>query len=163
MKKPTYTKDQFIQAAMSSTNIAQALRKLNLTCAGRARARFREKALEFGVDISHFTGQATYPKGRQVADCRRKLTSIMVENSNYPTWKLKNRLIQEGILTNVCEKCGQGPEWHGEPLVLHLDHINGVSNDHRLTNLRILCPNCHTQTDTYCGKNRKYSQYSKPL
>ena len=51
-----------------------------------------------------------------------------------------------------CQKCGIS-EWLGNPLTLQLDHINGVNNDHRLTNLRFLCPNCHSQTDTYAGKN----------
>ena len=49
-------------------------------------------------------------------------------------------------------ECGIS-EWLGNPLALQLDHINGVNNDHRLTNLRFLCPNCHSQTDTYAGKN----------
>ena len=59
--------------------------------------------------------------------------------------------------------CNKG-EWLGKPLVLQLDHINGVRDDHRLENLRFLCPNCHSQTDTYGGKNSNVilfcSQYS---
>lgn len=52
-----------------------------------------------------------------------------------------------------CAKCGIGPVWDGEPLMLQLDHINGVNNDNRVENLRILCPNCHTQTETYAGRS----------
>lgn len=45
--------------------------------------------------------------------------------------------------------------WLNKPISLQLDHINGINNDHRLENLRLLCPNCHSQTDTYCGRNKK--------
>lgn len=71
----------------------------------------------------------------------------------YPTYKLSNRLKKEGILENKCSVCGI-IEWHNKPIVMQLDHINGISSDHRLKNLRMICPNCHSQTDTYCGRNK---------
>ncbi len=72
----------------------------------------------------------------------------------YQTNKLKCRLLNAGIFKNVCAECNQGPEWNGKPLVLQLDHVNGISTDHRLENLRILCPHCHSQTETFTGKNK---------
>jgi len=62
-------------------------------------------------------------------------------------------------LINRCYICGIN-EWRGMPLVLRLDHINGVNDDYRLENLRLLCPNCDSQTDTYCGRNRVKKQPS---
>ena len=73
---------------------------------------------------------------------------------NYSTGKLKKRLVKEGILKYQCILCGNDGTHNGLPLTLQLDHINGVNNDHRLENLRLLCPNCHTQQDTYAGKNK---------
>lgn len=70
----------------------------------------------------------------------------------YQTLKLKKRLLNEGFFENSCSECGIS-EWNGKPLNIQLDHINGDCSDHRLENLRMLCPNCHSQTDTYCGKN----------
>ena len=67
---------------------------------------------------------------------------------------VKIRLLKEGLLKNVCAICGL-TEWCGAAITLHIDHINGVKGDHRLENLRMLCPNCHSQTETYSGRNIK--------
>ena len=66
---------------------------------------------------------------------------------------LRRRILREGILQNKCSICGI-EEWMGRPIVCELDHVNGNRHDHRLENLRLLCPNCHSQTDTYCGRNK---------
>ena len=70
----------------------------------------------------------------------------------YQSNKLRVRLIQEGVKPHKCECCGN-EEWMGQPISLEVDHVNGISTDHRLENLKILCPNCHAQTETYRGKN----------
>ena len=70
----------------------------------------------------------------------------------YQTYKLNLRLIREGLMKNECSVCGIS-EWNGKEIKMQLDHINGNSSDHRLENLRMICPNCHSQTETYCGKN----------
>jgi hypothetical protein len=72
----------------------------------------------------------------------------------YPTLKLKNRLIKENLLENKCSICGIN-NWLGKEIKLQLDHIDGNSHNHLFENLRLLCPNCHSQTETYCGKNKK--------
>ena len=71
-------------------------------------------------------------------------------------YKIVRRLLRLGWDYH-CAECGIN-EWRGRPLRLHLDHINGISNDNRFENLRLVCPNCHSQTDTYCGRNRKKRQ-----
>ena len=86
------------------------------------------------------------------------LEDRLVEGSSYASGKLRPRLIEQGLLANKCAECGIGPEYNGKPLTLQLDHINGTSNDNRLENLRILCPNCHTQTNTYGSKNLKNTE-----
>ena len=70
----------------------------------------------------------------------------------YQTFKLKKRLIKEGIKENKCDIC-EITEWTGKPILIQLDHIDGNSHNHKLENLRMICPNCHSQTETYCGKN----------
>jgi 5-methylcytosine-specific restriction endonuclease McrA len=65
---------------------------------------------------------------------------------------IKRRLLELGLLDDCCSRCGIC-DWRGKPLVHHLDHINGVRDDWRLDNLRMLCPNCHSQTPTFAGRN----------
>lgn len=73
-------------------------------------------------------------------------------------WTVKRRLLLAGILQNRCDECGI-TEWRGKPISIHVDHINGINDDHRLENLRMLCPNCHSQTDTYGAKNVRRRRY----
>lgn len=74
---------------------------------------------------------------------------------HYNTGHLKRRLLKEGIKENVCEIDGCNiTEWNSKPIIMQIDHINGNPTDHRLENLRMICPNCHSQTETYCGKNK---------
>lgn len=76
------------------------------------------------------------------------------KHPEYQSYKLKHRLYKEGIKKNECEECGISG-WNGKSLECELDHINGISHDHILSNLRILCPNCHSQTDTFRFKRGK--------
>ena len=110
-------------------------------------------------DISEWDWKAAQLRGdiisRGFADVRYELDEILIENSLYDNSSLKARIIKDKVIPNKCKLCGQLPFHNGKELTLQLDHINGVNDDHRLENLRILCPNCHTQTDTWGRKARK--------
>lgn len=82
------------------------------------------------------------------------LAQVLVEHSTYTRNSLKKRLIDDKILPYLCAGCGCEPEWMGKPLVLILDHINGVNDDNRIENLRFVCPNCNSQLPTFCGRNK---------
>jgi 5-methylcytosine-specific restriction endonuclease McrA len=113
-------------------------------------------ARELGLDTGHMTGQG-WNKGWPANPSRERiiaLPDILVKNSTYTTiWRLKRRLLREGILQYKCYLCGL-TEWNGKPITLQLDHINGMHLDHRIENLRLLCPNCHSQTATFAGLNK---------
>lgn len=96
----------------------------------------------------HYSQMVQYSKS-----IRKTNEEVFVENSTYARHHIKRRLIEETLIPYSCQCCGNKGEHNGYPLVLQLDHINGMNNDHRLENLRFLCPNCHTQQETYGAKN----------
>lgn len=85
---------------------------------------------------------------------RLTIEDVFVKNSTKTRHVAKKIILERNLLKHECGICGLLPEWNNKKLVLQLDHINGVNDDHRLSNLRFLCPNCHTQQDTYAAKNR---------
>jgi hypothetical protein len=89
------------------------------------------------------------------------LDEVLCENSNYGRGNLKSKLFKHGIKLRKCEMCSQGEEWRGKRISLILDHINGISNDNRLENIRILCPNCNATLDTHCGRNNRKEKVEK--
>jgi hypothetical protein len=108
-------------------------------------------ARSWAIATDHFDPNAG--RRKSMSGRVRPLEQILVENSPYPRWHLKRRLLTSGLKQPVCEMCGQSEVWHGRQMSLVLDHINGVSNDNRLENLRIVCPNCAAALDTHCGRN----------
>jgi len=105
----------------------------------------KEKIKSYDISIQHFV----IKNRKLIKDIRELLT----ENSKIGNDALKKHLIKQSLLQYKCIKCNNTGIWENEILSLHLDHINGINNDNRLNNLRFLCPNCHSQTSTYCRKN----------
>ncbi|MFJ8348950.1 HNH endonuclease [Streptomyces sp. NPDC094153] len=106
-----------------------------------------------GLDTSHWLGQSWVGK-RGTPPTLRPLASILVQNSDYATSWLRKRLIDAGLKEHRCEEC-RLTEWQGKPIPLEVDHLNGIANDHRIDNLRLLCPNCHALTPTWRGRNKQ--------
>ena len=85
-------------------------------------------------------------------------SEIFIENSDYSRSSLKKRIIRDYLIEYKCSGCGLD-KWNNKYISLHLEHINGINNDNRIENLTLLCPNCHSQTDTFSGKKNKIFYY----
>jgi len=158
-----WTEEQFRKTVAESESVAQVIRALGLAASGGSYGTVVHWIAAWDLDISHFTGQAwvgTRP-GRPVPGQKYTLDTIFCERSSYPTGHLLAILLRKGLRERRCEHCGLS-EWQGSPIPLEVDHINGVRNDHRLENLRILCPNCHALTPTWRGRNNKKPATPKP-
>ena len=106
---------------------------------------------KWGISTDHFDRYAT--QRALGAGRATPLSEILVANSSFSRGHLKERLYSAGLKSPVCELCEQGPVWCGREMALVLDHINGMPNDNRIENLRIVCPNCAATLDTHCGRN----------
>ncbi len=142
--------DQEIRAAVASTSgRRRALLKLGIS-EGNV-SWIHERVAELGIDVSHWK---TRKSPARKSSWIRPLDEYLVEGSYASSSYLRKRLIKEKVLAETCTECGLGAQWEGRSLTLHLDHISGDRTDNRLANLRFLCPNCHSQTETYCGNKR---------
>jgi hypothetical protein len=141
-------------AVAESLSYAEVLRRLGLRAAGGNHRTLRKYVEEiWRIPTDHCDANAA--RGRARAQAATPLAEILVVGSTYHRGHLKRRLLAEGLKHPECEMCGQGEIWRGRRLTLVLDHVNGVHDDHRLENLRILCPNCNTTLDTHCGRHNK--------
>ena len=137
---------EFKEVVSSSMTMAQASAKLGLHF-----NTFKRIAVKLGVYNPNQSGKGIK---KDMSSITIPLTEILDgKHPSYQTYKLKNRMLKEGILINICSECGIS-EWNGKSISLELDHVDGVRTNHKLENLRLLCPNCHSQTDTYRSKNR---------
>jgi 5-methylcytosine-specific restriction endonuclease McrA len=148
------SKEQLIEIVKQSSSISAILSYFNLLNKGSNYRTLKQRLEEDGIDYSHIKLGLSSNRGRNFIRKKLPLETILIEHSTFNRNHLKVRLIKEGVLKNECYECGQQPIWNGKPLSLQLDHINGISDDNRIENLRILCPHCHSQTANFAGRNK---------
>jgi hypothetical protein len=151
---PRYSSEQARAAVAASRSYAEALRRLGMRPAGgnhRTLRRYVEDVWLIPVD--HFDPDQARNEALQRDPV--PLSLVLTRGSSYSRGHLKERLFKQGLKARECELCGQGEIWLGRRMSLILDHINGVADDHRLENLRVVCPNCAATLDTHCGRQNR--------
>lgn len=146
--------EEFTAIVAGSESYTDALRKCGYTNFGNAKT-IKKRIAKLELSTEHFNKVRTPPTQKKPLD------EILVENSTYcSNHALKKRLISELKWVYECSEC-KLTEWNNKPIALELDHINGANADHRIKNLRLLCPNCHSQTPTFRGKNKPKTKKRK--
>lgn len=150
-----HTKEKLETAVNNSLSIAGVCRELEMKPCGGNYKTLYSKIKEWSINTNHFTG-AAWNQGKKFIPFGKtyNLIDVLIENSPYKNGNsLKKRLFKEGLKTKECEECGID-KWNDKEIVLELEHINGDNTDNRMENLKILCPNCHSQTPTFRNKKR---------
>jgi HNH endonuclease len=153
-------------AVLNAKNISQTMRNLKRAESSAGRKIIIKYINKYNIDISHFeTTRERYERVlKPYNEKKTKIsnTAIFIVNSTYLSGnKIKKRLYDAGLKECKCELCGQDENWHGQHMSLILDHINGIHNDNRIENLRILCPNCNATLPTHCRGSKGLKNINK--
>jgi hypothetical protein len=150
-----YSDELLAAAVKKSISYAGVLRELGVPVTGGQHAHLARRIRAAGIDTSHFLGQA---HNRGTTGRRKQPEQVLVlgppSAGRTTTTTIRRAMLAVGI-AHECAICGTAPMWREEPLILMVDHINGDYRDNRRDNLRFLCPNCHSQTATWCRKPRE--------
>ncbi|MGW1886577.1 HNH endonuclease signature motif containing protein [Streptomyces sp. NPDC001970] len=152
-----WTREILESAVAVSTNMCQVLRHLGIDVVGGQHTHISRRIRALGIDTSHFIA-AVRTENMRDNRRRRSAEEILVEDPSThakrtPNDQLKRAMRDLGV-SEHCALCGIEPMWQGQPLPLEVDHIDGNWRNNRVENLRLLCPNCHSTTDTYRGRSK---------
>ena len=154
-----YTKEILKPLVAKNITMTGVMRDLKLRLTGGSHAHLRRLIDSFGLSTAHFKGSGSnfgvYHKGGCL---RKKPEEFLILRSEFEPRThgntLRRALLESGV-PEQCARCGQKPVWNSQPLLLTPDHKNGEFWDNRRENLELLCPNCHSQTETFSGKNNR--------
>lgn len=152
MSKYSTSDEEFIAAVEGAKSYTEIFRRLGQRGGGGSTIVLKRRIKELGLETPDLIGVRGVGHNPRPKGFYRKDIVDMTDNA-----AIKSRLIFEGVLKNKCSRCSL-TEWLGEILPLELDHIDGDNTNNKINNLRLLCPNCHSLTPTWRGRNRKWKE-----
>ena len=159
--KHKYTKELLEPLVKESKNWTELFKKLGIINGGGNYNHIKKHLIKHEISTDHFVS-----KGESIKQTKYALTELDLLfsiNSPYSRQTVKRYIYTLGLKPIECELCGLGEEWQGKKMSLILDHINGINNDHRLENLRLVCPNCNATLDTHCRGEKYMRGIERPL
>lgn len=152
----TIPKEELENIIKTSSSYKKVLIRLGFAVKSGGNYRTLKQRLEQDkIDVSHIeAAKKTFRGSRAI---KISVEKLLTKDSKHCNSTIKKAVLESGLLENKCSKCGIGTTWCGEFIALQMDHINGDHDDNRIENLRILCPNCHSQTKTW-GKRNSYEK-----
>lgn len=152
--KANYKLENFSKIISKSISLAEVCKKLGLVPIGGNYQTVKWHIKLYNLDISHFTGQS-WAKGLKLnSKPRINNDEFFLKNTNHSSHHTRIRLFKSKIKEEKCESC-KLEKWLDKPIPLEVDHIDGDKFNNELSNLRILCANCHAQTSSYRGRSKK--------
>ena len=156
MASNRYTIEDLENAVKRSKSWKEVCESLGLKGGGGSQSNLKKLSENNKIDYSHFNklGWNFYGNSKNEIP----INEALVKNSQCYQGSVKAKVLKYKLIDYVCDDCGLEGIWNGKDITLHLDHINGTPSDNRIENLRFLCPNCHSQTPTYCRNGVKRDQ-----
>lgn len=151
MASKIYPKERIQDAVDKSRFLKEVMENLGIMVGGGNWALVNKYIKEYKIDTSHFLTREQAINLKKKAG-RLTAKDLLVENCKHSRANLKRLIYREELLPIKCNECGQNEIWRGKTFSLVLDHINGINNDNRIENLRLMCPNCNATLDTHCKK-----------
>lgn len=157
----SYSKEEIKSCIEESTSVTEVMRKLYMRNVGGNRDTFFKV-----IESYELQSELLSLKQRQIEESKKRIKKIqerrnltekelLCENSKAGRDSIKKYIIKNDLIEYKCRDCGNDGCWNNRDIILQLEHINGVHNDNRIDNLCFLCPNCHSQTETFAGRNNK--------
>ena len=146
------TKEELLELVNSCNTFSEILSRFGLQNRGRNADTLKRRLIKFGISYDDLINRSKQNRNERLRAKKIPNELIFCEKNSVYSRILRSRLISDKLIPYICQKCGNNGEWMGELISLQVDHINGIPSDNRLENLRFLCPNCHSQTETWGTK-----------